>query len=164
MRRNLASIILFSSILWANVAEAKTQPSLQVTQLPTAQSVSDKVDFLNGVWEGTYTCSQGLTELRLIIEAKSTTDIDVVFLFSAHPSNPNVPSGRFRMEGLLEVFDSPDIPSMLELKATTWINRPGGYSTVDLLGDVSLSERRLTGSVYSDDSICTTFDALKSEN
>lgn len=44
-----------------------------------------QVEFLNGTWEGTYVFRPGLTSLKLVIKAKSTTEIDAVFLFSAHP-------------------------------------------------------------------------------
>ncbi|HEY9872414.1 MAG TPA: hypothetical protein V6D12_03215 [Candidatus Obscuribacterales bacterium] len=125
------------------------------------QSVSSQVEFLNGTWEGTYVCGQGLTNLKLVIKAKSTTEIDAVFLFSPHPNHPNVPSGSFRMKGNLEVFDSADIPDFLNLKTTSWINRPSGYETVDLRGDVSKSNRRITGNVIT--SGCSTFDVVKGE-
>ena len=159
MREKLVSLFLASSVFLGTVAEAKNQS----WQLAQVQSVSSQVEFLNGLWEGTYKCSQGLTKLRLIIKAKSTTEIDAVFWFSAHPSNPNVPSGRFRMKGALEVFTPQDIPNILELKATTWMNRPAGYSTVDLLGEISLSEQRITGSVLSNSSSCSTFSVVKRE-
>lgn len=129
--------------------------------LAQSQPVASQVEFLTGTWEGTYTCGQGLTALKLVIEAKSTTDLDAVFLFSAHPQNPNVPSGSFRMKGNLEVFNSQDIPDVLDLKATTWINRPSGYVTVDLRGDVSQSKRRITGNVATPG--CSTFDVVKRE-
>lgn len=129
--------------------------------LAQSQPVASQVEFLTGTWEGAYTCGQGLTALKLVIEAKSTTDIDAVFLFSAHPQNLNVPSGSFRMKGNLEVFNSQDIPDVLDLKATTWINRPSGYVTVDLRGDVSQSKRRITGNVATPG--CSTFDVVKRE-
>jgi len=135
-----------------NPEESKSPPLFAYSK-----SVSSQVEFLNGTWEGTYVCGQGLTKLKLVIEAKNTTEINAVFLFSAHPKNPNVPSGSYRMKGSLEVFDSPDIPDFLDLKATSWINRPSGYETVDLRGDVSKSKRRITGNV----SRCSTFDVVK---
>jgi hypothetical protein len=126
-----------------------------------SQSSSSQVNFLNGTWDGSYICGQGLTKLRLVIEAKSTTEINAVFLFSPHPQNPNVPSGRFRMVGTLEVFKSSDIPDLLDLKATTWINRPSGYMTVDLRGDISKSQRKITGNVVNPG--CSTFEVIKRE-
>lgn len=55
----------------------------------------------------------GLTNLKLVIAAKSTTDIDAVFIFSAHASNPTVPSGAFRMKGSYAIFNSQETPNTL---------------------------------------------------
>jgi hypothetical protein len=130
------------------------------TNLPSSSAAS-QVEFLNGTWEGTYVCLQGLTNLKLVVKAKSTTEIDAVFLFSAHPQNPNIPSGRFRMTGNLEILNSKDMPNLLDLKATTWINRPADWLTVDLRGDISSSKRRITGNVLTPG--CSTFDVVKRE-
>lgn len=154
----LFPLALMSHILAGAVAFAEV-PNTQVAE---PQTISLRVEQLNGTWEGSYTCSQGLTTLTLVIEAESTTNIDAVFLFSEHPRNLGVPSGRFRMIGNLEVFDSPDIPDLLTLEGTTWLNRPSGYSTVNLTGDVSSSERRITGNVTGANN-CTTFDVVKRE-
>lgn len=159
MRNCLIQAILASSILFNGNLQVVYSHPLQIVQ---SNSISSQVESLNGTWEGTYVCSQGLTKLKLVIEANSTTDIDAVFLFSAHPQNPSVPSGSFRMEGNLEVFDSPDIPELLDLKATTWINRPSGYNTVDLRGDVSSSNRRISGDVIM--SGCEQFEVFKQES
>ncbi|MBD2432151.1 MULTISPECIES: hypothetical protein [Fischerella] len=129
------------------------------SKIAQAQSASSQVLFLNGVWEGSYTCRQGLTKLRLDIEAKNTTDINAVFSFSEHPNNPGTPSSRFRMQGNFKVFDSPDVSGLLDLKATTWINQPRGYSTVDLRGNVSSSKRSITGKVALPG--CSTFEVVK---
>jgi hypothetical protein len=117
--------------------------------------------FLNGTWEGSYTCRQGLTRLKLVISAKSTKNIDAVFMFSAHPRNPGIPSGRFRMEGTLEGFTSPEMPDLLDLRGVTWINQPSGWIMVDLRGDVSSSQQRITGNVQSPG--CSTFEVTKKE-
>jgi hypothetical protein len=152
-----SSVVLASCILFGTISISEAQPE----KLAQSRSVSSQVAFLNGTWEGSYICRQGLTKLKLIIEAKSTTNIDAVFLFSAHPQNPNTPSGRFRMQGTLEVFSSPDIPDLLDSKATTWINQPSGFETVDLRGDVSSSRRKITGNVVNPG--CSTFEVVKRE-
>jgi hypothetical protein len=148
----ITSIFLFGAVA-AEIVESR--PFVK------SQSISSQVEFLNGTWDGSYICRQGLTKLRLVIEAKSTTEINAVFLFSPHPQNPNVPSGRFRMVGTLEVFNSSDIPDLLDLKATAWINRPSGYETVDLRGDISKSQRKITGNVITPG--CSTFEVIKRE-
>jgi hypothetical protein len=150
------------SIFTGCVAPVMLSTSAQsIPLLAQSRSISSEVTYLNGVWEGSYTCLQGLTRLKLVINAKSTTDIDAVFMFSAHPRNPNVPSGRFRMEGTLESFNSPEMPDLLDLRGTAWINQPTGWFMVDLRGDVSPSQRKITGNIPQPG--CTTFELVKRE-
>lgn len=159
-----ALIGLTGSIWWSialNKNNVHAQPERGISTQLNNVTKKSQVQFLNGIWEGAYTCAQGLTTLKLVITAKSTTKIDAVFLFSPHPRNPNIPSGSFRMKGNLEIFDSKDIPDLLNLKATTWMNKPSGYVTVDLRGDISSSRRRITGNVLTDG--CSSFDIVKRE-
>ena len=132
---------------------------LPTDSIAIAQSEASPVDFLNGVWEGSYTCRQGLTKLRLEIQANSPEDIDVVFSFSDHPTNPGNLSGSFRMVGDYNPSNNPNVSGSLDLDATTWINRPSGYSTVDLNGAVSSSTDSIIGDV--DFSGCSTFEVVK---
>jgi hypothetical protein len=135
---------------------ATSNLNLKVKQYST---VASQVQLLNGTWEGTYVCRQGLTSIRLTIAAQSTNEIDAVFYFSAHPRNPSVPSGAFRMVGTYRVFNSTQIPNLLELKPTNWINRPRGYGTVGLSGNVFPDEQRIVGEVTT--SGCDRFDVIK---
>lgn len=149
---------IFSAVLFC-ILSASEVLLAQPIQVPQSRSQLSQVSFLNGTWEGSYICPQGLTRLKLLINAKSTTNIDAVFMFSAHPRNPGVPSGRFRMEGTLEVFDSPEMPDLLDLKGTAWINQPSGWFMVDLKGDVSSSKRKITGNIPQPG--CSTFEVVK---
>jgi hypothetical protein len=106
-----------------------------------------QVKFLNGTWEGTYVCIQGLTNLRLEIKAQSPNDVDAVFNFSAHPSNPLVPSGSFRMKGTYTAFNSQNRPGLLYLQGTSWIQQPPGWGTVNLRGNIFFSEGKISGDV-----------------
>lgn len=114
---------------------------------PTVVNGQSQVEFLNGTWEGTYICRQGLTSLKLVITAKSSNDIDAVFNFFAHPSNPSVPSGSFRMKGSYTVSNSQNTPALLNLKGTSWIKQPPGWITVDLRGNVFVSDGKIIGDV-----------------
>ncbi|WP_341528969.1 hypothetical protein WKK05_06485 [Nostoc sp. UHCC 0302] len=143
----------------AEDSQDKTQTFADHQSKQLSKSAS-QVAFLNGTWQGTYLCAQGLTNLKLVIAAKSTTDIDAVFLFSAHASNPTVPSGSFRMKGIYTIFNSPEIPNTLELKASSWISRPSGYITVDLQGNVSPSDKKMVGNVLNAPG-CSKFDVVK---
>jgi hypothetical protein len=162
-----AGAIVLSGLVWWSILSPITGVSARSESRTPNRSNAVKglsqVEFLNGTWEGTYVCGQGLTSLKLVIVAKSATEIDAVFLFSPHSQNPNIPSGSFRMKGNLEVFNSRDIPDFLDLKATTWINRPSGYVTVDLRGDVSSSKRTIAGNVISSAPNCSTFNVEKRE-
>jgi len=147
----------------AVIAKANKYQAIELSGNQSKQLSKDasQVAFLNGTWQGTYICAQGLTNLKLVIAAKSTTDIDAVFLFSAHASNPTVPSGSFRMKGVYTIFNSSEIPNTLELKATNWISRPSGYMTVDLQGNLTPSDRRIVGNVLNAPG-CSKFDVSKS--
>jgi hypothetical protein len=96
----------------------------------------------------------------LVIDAKSSTEINAVFIFSAHASNPTVPSGSFTMRGVYSNFNSTEIPNTLELKAFDWITRPSGYVSVDLQGNVLSNEKRIVGNVLNAPN-CTKFDVVK---
>jgi len=153
------------TVVPTNVPVATTPPPTQtVAPSPTNtrdQQIDEIAETVSGTWEGTYVCGQGLTKLRLEIDAKSSNDIDAVFNFSAHSSNPSVPSGSFRMKGSYSAFNSPNIPALLELKGTSWIERPSGYVTVDLRGNVFVSESRISGDVTTPG--CSKFE-LVSQN
>ena len=58
------------------------------------------------------------------------------------PTNPNVPSGSFRMKG--EIASDP---SHLRLVAGAWRKQPPGYVTVDLEGDYNARAGEYAGKV-----------------
>lgn len=146
----------------AMAKNGKDKSALLIPNQSKIASANSNVEFLNGTWQGTYICRQGLTNLKLIIKAKTPTNINAVFIFSANASNPTVPSGSFRMKGTYENFKDADISNRLELKATDWISQPSGWVTVDLQGNVSSSEKRIVGNVLHPD--CTKFDVVKVRN
>jgi hypothetical protein len=157
------------SILTSYVIHLMLPVSVQsIPLLAQSRSSSSEVAYLNGVWEGSYTCGQGLTKLKVLIDAKSKTNINAVFMFSSHPQNPGVPSGRFRMKGFLQTFNSPDMPDLLDLKGTEWINKPAPWKgsiewrVVDLRGDISTSRGEITGNVPQ--AGCGTFELVKNES
>jgi hypothetical protein len=146
-----SSMALNAHGIYARSEGGLSKPLNNVTKKAQVQYLND----LNGTWEGAYTCPQGPTNLKLVITAKSTKNIDAVFQFSPHPNNPNTPSGSFRMKGNLER------PDLLYLKATTWINKPAGYMTVDLRGNIYTSRSRIIGNILSDD--CSAFELKRKE-
>jgi hypothetical protein len=133
---------------------------LRVKQSKQPFLIASEVDFLSGTWQGTYICPQGLTNIKLVIDAKNASEIDAVFIFYANASNQTVPSGSFQMQGNFKNLNSREIPNVLELKATKWISHPSGYITVDLQGNVLPSQDRIVGNVLNAPG-CSNFDVVK---
>lgn len=83
-----------------------------------------------GVWQGYYYAAQGKTALKLTITAGLNANaIEAVFSFSAHPDNPGVPSGEYKMKGMID-----SVSGYFDLKGTEWIKKPTSYYMVSLDG------------------------------
>jgi len=105
---------------------------------------------ISGDWEGSYTCSQGLTGLDLTIQSSSTTSVlKATFTFYPLPSNSRVPVGIYTMTG---TYHSG---SRITLNPSRWIHQPPGYEPVGLVG--SLSGDKFSGKVVG----CSTFSVQK---
>jgi hypothetical protein len=106
-----------------------------------------------GVWEGSYTCRQGLTGLRLTIGAGQGSSLTADFAFHALPSNPGGPSGDFTMRGTYS-------NDRMVLTQDHWVQQPAGYDMVDLAsGPPTNGGKSLSGSVTTPG--CTTFAVQK---
>ena len=107
---------------------------------------------ISGVWEGSYTCSQGLTGLDLKISGPgSGGSLTATFSFYPLATNPAVPVGIYKMRG---TYYSA---SKIVLNATHWVLAPAGYEMVGLSG--RLSGGKFRGSVL--EAGCTTFSLRK---
>jgi hypothetical protein len=94
----------------------------------SATPVSLSPSALTGTWEGIYTCAQGDTELRLVIQAAAGGTLTATFNFFAAPDNPGVPSGSYTMTGTYSATG-------VQLTQDHWINEPPGYMMVDISAD-----------------------------
>lgn len=119
-----------------------------VAAAPAAASV-------RGTWEGTYTCAQGETGLRLTIGGSSDGALDATFAFYPVASNPTVPPGSFAMTGDYSA-------GQLQLHADHWIDQPNGYTMVDLSGRV-VSADAIDGSVLAQVGQCDTFSVRRTD-
>ena len=81
-----------------------------------------------GVWTGTYSCSQGLTGLRLTITSSAGDTLRATVEFYAVAGNPGVADGSYVMTG------DYSASSGLVLIPDYWINEPPGYEMVGLSG------------------------------
>ncbi|MFB4317701.1 hypothetical protein [Actinomadura sp. 21ATH] len=131
------------------VAEEPTR-AVEVPPEPAEPSVPNiATRSLSGIWEGTYTCNQGLTRLRLTLSQQSTGQITGVLRFSADPSNPSVPTGSYTVKGALS-------GDTLRLQGDSWISRPGDYVMVSLDAQLSATDPdQIQGAI--DGSGCSTF-------
>lgn len=144
---------VFAAVTWLGGRETPppVTPSAAVdtpTPAPTGVRIA-------GTWTGTYQCGQGRTALELTIaEPASSGEIEATFAFKAHSSNPDVPSGSFRMRGRLS-------GSVLELKGERWIDQPGDYLMVDLRATVE-DDRPTAVRGIVDAEGCGTFEVRRS--
>jgi hypothetical protein len=105
---------------------------------------------ISGDWEGSYTCSQGLTGLDLTIQRSGTKKaLKATFTFYPLPSNRRAPVGVYEMTG---TYDSA---SRIVLTPGHWIHQPPGYAAVGLIG--ALSKNKFSGKVVG----CSTFSVYK---
>jgi hypothetical protein len=96
-------------------------------------------------WIGRYVCAQGSTDLDLHIDRVAGDSIEATFEFSHGPSGAG---GAYRMRGTIT-------PSgQVTLVPGPWIERPSGYVSVGMHGDVQGA--RFFGRM--DHASCSTFD------
>ncbi len=95
-------------------------------------------------WIGRYVCAQGETDLDLHIDHVMGDTIDATFEFSHGPSGAG---GAYRMRGTIAGAQVTLVPG-------SWIERPPGYVSVGMHGEVR-------GAVFAgrmDHASCTTFE------
>lgn len=109
--------------------------SVHRTALPPAASAAA------GTWNGTYTCAQGLTGLRLTVKTAAGDTLRATFAFSPVASNPSVPSGSYTMTGFMD-------PAGIFLDGNRWITQPSGYEMVNVVTSLPANhDTDLSGSV-----------------
>jgi eukaryotic-like serine/threonine-protein kinase len=166
-----ASALLAATLATALSAPAATgsgtagEPAAGDTQKPSKpqppEESEKRTKRMAGVWEGTYTCAQGLTGLTLTLWGEDQA-LQGEFSFHPVPANPGVPSGAFRMRGR-----SPS-PGTVVLHASNadWIRRPERYVVVGLAGSTegSTFAGRVTDGAGGPSAIgCTTFTLRRKE-
>jgi hypothetical protein len=101
---------------------------------------------LISTWEGTYRCTQGLTAVRMRIEATPFGDATAVFEFGPVPSNPTVPNGSFKMVGTIKGTEGRFEAAF---QPADWIVRPPTYTSVALTIETDSHPRSLRGVIDS---------------
>lgn len=86
---------------------------------------------LSGVWQGSYTCSQGLTGLTVTLKGNHSGEVTGLFEFYPLPQNPNVPVGTYTVSG--KYFSN----NKIILSPLKWVNKPRNFYQVSLNGQAT---------------------------
>lgn len=134
---------------------AKAAPTSPAATRAAAPSPSQAgLDRLTGTWDGTYTCSQGLTGMHLKISPLQNGVSAVVYDFYPVASNPSVAAGSINFSAALTADGS------VALTPGSWIDQPDGYVTVTLNGALpAAGSDTFTGTVTGP--ACTTFTVTR---
>lgn len=97
------------------------------------------------VWVGSYTCPQGVTALRLSIEARPSGEAVATFEFGPHPDNPKLPRGEYRMTGTVRLLSRGQL--QVKLAPDRWITQPEGWSMTGLAATSDLEQQTLEGRI-----------------
>lgn len=108
-------------------------------------------DTLTGTWEGTYTCAEGATPLRLTLVDVNNGPVEGFFEFGG--TEPGVdPTGNFRMRGSRD-------GDALSLEGLDWVEQPDGAEMVAIAAEVGDDPDALTGEVEG--AGCESFDVSR---
>lgn len=140
--------LLFGLLILCACASGGTSAT---TASPGAEGLPTTADAsgLTGTWRGLYVCAQGVTALELELRGMQDGRVGGTFAFSEAKENPGVPSGSYRVHGVLSAG------LVLRLDPGEWIEHPQDYFPVALVGKVSGEESRYYG--FVDGLGCETF-------
>jgi hypothetical protein len=123
-----------------------TKPTARVDTLGPALATAKASDF-TGQFEGSYICSQGLTNLRLDLLANDQGALVARMAFGGTDKRPK---GSYSMVGSWS-------GAKFRLKGHEWIEQPAGYIMIDLEGE--LSAKGVAGNLLA--TTCSNFAAAR---
>jgi hypothetical protein len=108
---------------------------------------------VNSEWAGTYTCAQGITNVRLTIETRTGGGAATGhFEFGPNDANKSVPRGDYWLKGAMHA--DADGKLEVKLRPDRWGTRPSGYVMVGLTARSGRDQHSLVGTI--DYETCTT--------
>ncbi len=111
------------------------------------------LDGVVGNWEGTYTCAQGETGLKLQVSAPEGDSAPAIFEFYPVASNPAAKAGKYRMKVAVSAG------GQITFTQVEWIDQPEGYQMVDLVVSGEPKDGTMTGRVL--DTSCQNFSVTR---
>lgn len=133
---------------------SKSPTTGEAIQTPSATPTSKPELTIIGIWEGTYTCSLGITGVTIDIDQTGNT---VIADFYPVPDNPNILRGRARYKG---DFNSPS--RWMSFSEGKWINRPADWTAYPFDGQFDKNLKTFSGKM--DGYRCTTINLKKRDS
>lgn len=100
--------------------------------LAATPALAVDANIIDGVFEGGYTCAQGMTYLKLTLDGDTDGYVRGTFHFGSVSwrggSNMTVPEGKYAVTGRL------NNQGQIVLQGSHWILQPPGYGMVNLAG------------------------------
>ena len=132
------------------IADRQASPALATSAAPDSP--------INGIiseYRGTYTCSQGDTNLTLQF-LRPSPGSEAVAVFKFGPSSPkkSIPSGAFLLRGVADLDNGK-----LDLHPLSWLSKPPGYVMVGLTGNSDDGEKTFKGQILFPG--CTKFSVTR---
>jgi hypothetical protein len=150
MRRIVCIFVVAGIGAVAGCAEQNALPPNIASMLSNPQGASD-----SRTYTGRYLCNQGTTGLSLQILGKQDNQTIAIFHFYPLPSNPNVSSGSFIVQGAYD-----PIHGSMSLHPVSWITRPARFSMVGLSGTSTDKGHSFDGSL-TESLFCSTFSVVE---
>ena len=141
----IAAALLAASAMGIALAVGGQGPRTVLTPPRSAESP-------DGVWTGTYDCSQGLTGVRLTITGPNGGAVMATVDFYPVSTNPGVAEGSYELVGRYSPTDG------LVLNPDYWIDEPADYEMVGLSAP-PLRGDSMSGSVHGLN--CSTFSVTR---
>jgi hypothetical protein len=98
------------------------------------------------VWQGRYTCAQGVVSLKLTLDGNCngvSCSFAALFEFGPLAENPSVARGAYHMAG--EGHANAQGELELSLQPTQWVQQPANYVMVGLVATADAQQAQMNG-------------------
>ena len=110
------------------------------------------------IWQGTYTCAQGITAVKLTVEARANGGAATGhFEFGPLDANPNLPKGDYWLKGTARPTKRGELE--VALVPDKWAAHPEGWVMVGVTARSDREQRTMLGTI--DYTSCTTIAVVR---
>ena len=125
-------------------------PDAVVAAINNEQAAAEAADApssykeLTGLWSGRFRCQQDVIGLTLDLVEHNDHTLGGIFKFYPETGSPSFPEGSYSMEGFVDPLEQ-----LVDLRGTSWIDRPFGFQRHDLRGRIDHDQNEITGQVLT---------------